>query len=111
LSYLAICNGVVGVHATIALAPDVHVGGGRGEPATSPGRRYEQSPWTERRETFEEEVTLNVAPRTRCRVIFSWKEIRQKGVVQLASGGFQARIPYEVVAGITFDQQQIDDQA
>jgi hypothetical protein len=61
--------------------------------------------------TFEEQVTLNVAPRTRCRVIFSWKEIRQKGVVQLAGGDSQVRIPYEVVVGITFDQQQIDDQA
>lgn len=66
---------------------------------------------TEKRETFEEEVTLNIAPRTRCRVVFSWKEIRQKGVVQLANGSSQVRIPYEVVVGITFDQQQIDDQA
>lgn len=62
------------------------------------------------RETFEEEVTLNVAPHTCCRVVFSWKEIRQSGVVQLASGGSQVRIPYEVVVGVTFDQQQIDDQ-
>lgn len=63
------------------------------------------------RETFEEQVTLNVAPRTRCTVVFSWKEIRQRGVVRLTSGGSQVRIPYEVVVGITFDQQQIDDQA
>lgn len=59
--------------------------------------------------TFEEEVTLNVASRTRCRIIFSWKEIRQKGTVQLTSGGSQVRIPYEIITGITFDQQQIDD--
>lgn len=64
-----------------------------------------------KRETFEEEVTLTVAPRTCCKVIFSWKEIRQKGVVQFTGGGSQVRIPYEVVARITFDQQQIDDQA
>jgi len=36
LPYLGICNGVVSVHATIALAPDAHVGGGRAESATSP---------------------------------------------------------------------------
>lgn len=64
------------------------------------------------RKTFEEEVTLNVAPRTRSKVIFSWKEIRQKGVVQIGtSSGSQVRIPYEVVVRITFDQQQIDDPA
>lgn len=66
---------------------------------------------TGERKTFEEEVTLNVAPHTRCRVIFSWKEIRQKGVVLLASGGSQVRIPYEIAVRITFDQQQIDDEA
>lgn len=63
------------------------------------------------RETFEEEVTLTIAARTRCRVVFAWKEIRQKGIVELASGGYQARVPYEMVVGITFDQQQIDDPA
>lgn len=63
---------------------------------------------TGERETFEEEATLNVAPHTRRKVIFSWKEIRQKGVVQLVSGDSHVRIPYEVVVGVTFDQQQID---
>lgn len=70
-------------------------------------RTYSDS--TGERETFEEEVTLNIAPRTRCRVVFSWKEIRQKGIVQIARGGSDVQIPFEVVVGITFDQQQIDE--
>ncbi len=63
---------------------------------------------SEERETFEEEVTLNIGPHTRSEIVFSWKEIRQKGVVQLAGEGVDVRIPYEAVVGLTFDQQQID---
>jgi len=39
---------------------------------------------------------------------FFWKEIRQKGDVQISGAAFQAQIPYEVVVGVTFDQQQVD---
>jgi hypothetical protein len=64
---------------------------------------------TEHRETFQEEVTITVAPRTKSTIVFSWKEIRQRGVVQVAAGRSEARIPYEIVTGLTFDQQQTDD--
>lgn len=47
----------------------------------------------EERETFEEEVTLNIAQHTRSKIVFSWKEIRQKGSVQIAGERFEARIP------------------
>jgi len=63
---------------------------------------------SEERETFEEEVTLNIGPRTRSEIVFSWKEIRQKGVIQLTGEGLEVRFPYEAVVGLTFDQQQID---
>jgi hypothetical protein len=63
---------------------------------------------SQERETFEEEVTLNIGPRIRSEIVFSWKEIRQKGVVQLAGEGIDVRFPYEAVVGLTFDQQQID---
>jgi hypothetical protein len=63
---------------------------------------------TEERETFAEEVTLNISAHTKSKILFSWKEIRQKGVVQVMGAGFESRIPYELVAGVTFDQQQID---
>lgn len=63
---------------------------------------------TEEREMFEEEVTLNIAQHTKSEIVFSWKEIRQKGEVQVVGERFEARVPYEVVVGLTFDQQQID---
>jgi hypothetical protein len=63
---------------------------------------------SEERETYEEEVTLNIGAHTRSEIVFSWKEIRQKGVVQLVGQGVDVQIPYEAVVGLTFDQQQID---
>jgi hypothetical protein len=63
---------------------------------------------SEERETFEEDVTLNIAKHTKSEINFFWKEIRQKGIVQISGADFEARIPYEVTVGITFDQQQVD---
>jgi hypothetical protein len=63
---------------------------------------------SEERETFAEEVTLNVAAHMKSQITFFWKEIRQKGVVQISGAGFEAQVPYEVVVGLTFDQQQVD---
>ena len=63
---------------------------------------------SEERETFEEDVTLNIAKHTKSEINFFWKEIRQKGIVQISGADFEAQIPYEVTVGITFDQQQID---
>jgi hypothetical protein len=63
---------------------------------------------SEERDTFEEEVTLNIGPHIRSEIVFSWKEIRQKGVIQLTGEGLDVRFPYEAVVGLTFDQQQID---
>ena len=62
----------------------------------------------EERQILEEEVTLNVAPHTKSEVTFFWKEIRQKGVVQISGADFEAQIPYEVVVELTFDLQQVD---
>ena len=60
------------------------------------------------RETFEEEVTLNISAHTRTEVVFAWKEIRQRGFVRAAGSGYEIQIPYEVVVGVTFDQRQVD---
>jgi hypothetical protein len=70
--------------------------------------RNTYSATSEERETFAEEVTLNIIQHTKSEIIFSWKEIRQKGIVQISGADFEAQIPYEVVVGITFDQQQVD---
>jgi hypothetical protein len=63
---------------------------------------------TEERETFEEEVTLTVTKGTKSEITFFWKEIRHRGDVQISGAGFEAQIPYEIVVGLTFDQQQVD---
>jgi hypothetical protein len=63
---------------------------------------------TEERQRFQEEVTLNIAQHTKSKIVFSWKEIRQRGTVRIARENFEAQIPYEAVVGLTFDQQQID---
>lgn len=60
------------------------------------------------RESFAEEVTLNIPPHTKSEIVFSWKEIRQSGTVRVTGDGFEAVFPYEIVVGLTFDQQQID---
>jgi len=62
----------------------------------------------EERQTFAEEVTLNIAQYTKSEIIFFWKELRQKGVVQVSGVDFEVQVPYEVVVGLTFDQQQVD---
>jgi hypothetical protein len=69
-------------------------------------RHYSAS--AEERQSFEEEVTLNIGAGIRSEVLFSWKEIRQSGTVVLDSGGATVQIPFEVVVGLTFDQRQID---
>jgi hypothetical protein len=63
---------------------------------------------SEERETFAEEVTLNIAQYTKSEIVFLWKEIRQKGIAQISGANFEAQIPYEIVVGLTFDQQQVD---
>jgi hypothetical protein len=63
---------------------------------------------TDEKQTFTEEVTLNIADHKMVKIIFFWKQIRQIGAVQLIGKKFDVRIPYEVVVGLTFDQRQID---
>lgn len=70
--------------------------------------REEYSITTGERETYEEEVTLEIAPHTRSEILFSWKEIRQQGIIKLTAGSYEARIPFEIVVGLTFDQRQVD---
>jgi hypothetical protein len=95
---------VATVHASAGLG--IHVLDLKAEAERTLSKTY--STTAEERDTFAEEVTLNIAPHTKSTIVFSWKEIRQKGVVQVVEAGFEVRIPYEVVVGVTFDQQQID---
>jgi hypothetical protein len=79
--------------------------------------------------TFEDSVTITVAPRTRSEITFVWKEIRQRGYVEqvakTAAKNAQAcqarkgadwrrpqvqlsRLPFELVLGLTYDPRQVD---
>jgi hypothetical protein len=87
---------------------DIHVVNLKAEVERALNKRY--SNVTEERETFAEEVTLNILEHTKSRIVFSWKEIRQKGIVQARGLNFEMHVPYEIVVGVTFDQQQIDDK-
>jgi hypothetical protein len=85
-----------------------HFAGLKAEVERALNKRYSAA--AKERETFAEEVTLNILEHTKSRIVFSWKEIRQKGVVQAQGADFEMHIPYEIVVGVTFDQQQIDDK-
>lgn len=59
-------------------------------------------------QVFEETVTVTVPPRTYSSIVFSWKELRQRGYVDVSEGIDSAKVPYEFVLGVTFDQRQVD---
>lgn len=65
-------------------------------------KRYDVSIGETRR--FEEEVTITVPGNTSVEAVFVWKRIWQNGYVQL--GGGQARVPFRLCVGITFDLRQ-----
>lgn len=64
---------------------------------------------TTERQSFQDSVVVTVAPGVRSQVFFAWREIRQQGYVDLVYPEGTTRVPYELVTGITFDQQQIDE--
>jgi hypothetical protein len=61
------------------------------------------------RQSFEDTVVVTVAAHTKTTVLFSWKEIRQAGMVLMSRDGRQLlNVPFESVVGLSFDQKQID---
>jgi hypothetical protein len=68
-------------------------------------RQYSAS--TEEEQTFEEEVTVTVPPRTGLHLVIDWKRIVQEGYVRLAGGDGQVvEVPFQLAVGVTFDQRQ-----
>lgn len=64
----------------------------------------------ETRQTYAEEITLNVPARTKLCVVLHWKRIWQQGFLVLKSGSGQiAQLPFQIAVGITFDQVQADE--
>jgi hypothetical protein len=63
-------------------------------------------------QTFEEEVTLTVPPRTSLQVTMNWKRIVQEGYVRLRdSEKRMIDVPFEIAVGVTFDQRQLGTTA
>jgi hypothetical protein len=63
-------------------------------------------------QTFEEEVTLTVPPRTSLHVSMDWKRIVQQGYVRLRDAEQRMiDVPFEIAVGVTFDQRQLGTTA
>jgi hypothetical protein len=59
---------------------------------------------TDHSEEFAEEFGIEVGPGDDTTVILAWKRLWQHGVVDVWSEGRQARLPFRLAVGITFDQ-------
>lgn len=60
------------------------------------------------KETCSEQVTCEVQGRTRLTVVVRWKRLWQHGHILLRRGGDELHVPFRVVVGVTFDQEQIE---
>ncbi len=83
-----------------------------GVKATAEGavrKRYELT--TEDRKSYSEELTIEVAAKTKVQIVLKWKQLWQCGVVLVRSGqdGAEVQVPFKVCIGPTFDQCQIDN--
>jgi hypothetical protein len=64
----------------------------------------------EEKESFEEEISVEVPPRTKVRLIIKWKRLWQTGTVSFCLPlGKSLSVPYRVAKGITFDQRILEE--
>ena len=64
----------------------------------------------EERHSFQEEVTVQVPPRTRIRLTILWKRLWQTGEVRIQLPlGKEMRVPYRVAQAPTFDQELVEE--
>ena len=64
---------------------------------------------TEEEQIFEEEVALEVPPRSSVHFAMEWKRIVQNGYVRVQdSAGQTIEVPFAIAVGLTFDQRQVD---
>jgi hypothetical protein len=64
---------------------------------------------TETKQVFSETITISVPPRTKTRVVLSWKALVRSGIVRVTdTDGSVHDVPYRVVTGVTFDQMTQD---
>jgi hypothetical protein len=66
----------------------------------------------ETKETYLEEVEIEVPSFTKLSLIFQWKRIWQHGFIRLQiQNNKEIKIPCQIVVGVTFDQLQIDEKS
>lgn len=59
---------------------------------------------------YTEDLTLNIPPNTKLRIVFQWKRIWQHGLISLVlSNGRIVAAPFRVAVAVTFDQVQRDE--
>jgi hypothetical protein len=64
---------------------------------------------TEDKQSYSEDLTIDVKGNTKVQVVLKWKQQWQCGVVLMRTqGGAEVRVPFKVCIGPTFDQCQID---
>ena len=62
---------------------------------------------TETKQSYSEEISVNVPPKTKLNIVFHWKRIWQHGLLQTSDlNGRAIEIPFKVAVGVTFDQTQ-----
>jgi hypothetical protein len=63
----------------------------------------------EEQQTFEEGIEVTVPARTTVEVFLHWKAIWQEGLLAIEMGdGETYKIPYRIMVGMTFDQENCD---
>ena len=63
------------------------------------------------KQTYGEEIVIQIPPHTKLRVFFQWKRLWQHGLIKLKdSNGSECELPFRVVIGVTFDQMQVDEK-
>ncbi len=62
------------------------------------------------KETSTEDVSCEAPPYRKLTVILRWRRIWQHGIVVAVRDGEPLHIPFCVAVGVTFDQQQIEEE-
>lgn len=62
------------------------------------------------KQTYEEEISIVVPPRSRLTLVFHWKRLWQCGTIQAyRANELLVEVPFKIAVGLTFDQTQSED--
>ncbi|NWF58397.1 MAG: hypothetical protein HXY43_03555 [Fischerella sp.] len=63
------------------------------------------------KQTYGEEIVIEIPPYTKLRIFFQWKRLWQHGLIKFKDrSGTEFEVPFRVVIGVTFDQMQVDEK-